>query len=266
MSAPAVRAVTDFLGPPPLLLAHRGGVALPANVGIENSVRAVGNAVALGCQYIETDARASADGVAFAFHDEHLGRVAPEAGFGERPFGSLTAAEIRSVRLSGGEPLATIAELLAAFPRTRFNIDVKTESVIEPTLHAVREAGAVERVLIASFDYGRLSRVRREMPDVVTSATPVETLALRLLPRLLGWFAARGGAVCLQVPEYRHGFKVLTPGLIAAAHRRGMQVHVWTVDEADDVNRLLDAGVDGLITDRPDVVREVLEQRGQWVG
>lgn len=256
--------MAGYLEAPPLLLAHRGGVTLPANVGIENSVRAVGNAVALGCGYIETDARASSDGIAFAFHDEHLGRVAPESGFGERPFGSLTADEIRSVRMSGGERFATIEELLAAFPTTKFNIDVKTESVIEPTLRAVREAGAQDRVLIASFDYGRLSRVRREMPEVVTSATPVETLALRLLPRLLGWFAARGGAVCLQIPEYRHGFKVLTPGLIKAAHGRGMQVHVWTVDDADDAHRLLDAGVDGLITDRPDVIREVLEQRGQW--
>lgn len=256
--------MADFLETPPLLLAHRGGVTLPANSGIENSVRAVGNALALGCRYIETDARASVDGVAFAFHDEHLGRVAPDSGFGERPFGSLTAAEIRSVRLSGGEPVATIEELLAAFPDTKFNIDVKTESVIEPTLRAVREAGAQQRVLIASFDYGRLSRVRREMPEVVTSATPVETLALRLLPRLLGWFAARGGAVCLQIPERRHGFTVLTPRLITSAHRRGMQVHVWTVDETADIHRLLDLGVDGLITDRPDVVRDVLEQRGQW--
>lgn len=256
--------MADYLQAPPLLLAHRGGVALPANAGIENSVRAVGNAVALGCRYIETDARASADGVAFAFHDEHLGRVAPESGFGEKPFGELTAAEIRSVRMSGGESFATIAELLAAFPETRFNIDVKTESVIEPTLRAVREADAVGRVLIASFDYKRLSRVRREMPDVLTSATPAETLALRLLPSLFGRFATRGGAVCLQIPEYRHGFKVLTPGLIKAAHKRGMQVHVWTVDDPDDAARLLDAGVDGLITDRPDTIREVLEQRGAW--
>ena len=167
------------------------------------------------------------------------------------------------MRLAGGERLATIAEMLEAFPATKFNIDVKTETVIEPTVRAVTEAGAVSRVLFASFGYRRISRVRRLLPGVATSAAPPEILALRLLPGLFGWFATRGGAVCLQVPEYRYGLKVVTPGLIAAAHARGMQVHVWTVDEPDDVNRLLDAGVDGLITDRPDVVREVIEQRGQ---
>jgi len=236
---------------------------MPANAGIENSLRAVANAVELGIRYIETDARASVDGVAFAFHDDHLGRVAPDSGFGERPFGSLTAAEIRSVRLSGGEHLATIAEMLETFPATKFNIDVKTESVIEPTVRAVTEAGAQSRVLIASFGYRRVSRARRLLPGVATAAAPPEIVALRLLPALLGWFATRGGAVCLQVPERWYGLKVVTPGLISAAHARGLQVHVWTVDDPDDVNRLLDAGVDGIITDRPDVVREVLEQRSQ---
>ncbi|WP_156222660.1 glycerophosphodiester phosphodiesterase [Pseudactinotalea suaedae] len=259
-------STSRFLTETPIALAHRGGDGLPVNVGIENSLRAVGNAVALGYRHIETDARASLDGVAFAFHDRDLSRVAPDSGFGERPFGSLTAAEIGSVRLRGGEPIATIAELLEAFPRTRFNIDVKTAEVIEPTVRAIEEAGAQERVLIASFSHARLTRARRLLPGVVTSASPPEVMSLRVRPWLWRSFATAGGAVCLQVPERRRGVRVLTPAFIAAAHRRGMQVHVWTVDTPADINRLLDAGVDGLITDRPDVLREVLEQRGQWHG
>lgn len=256
--------MADYLEAPPLLLAHRGGVALPANAGIENSLRAVANAVELGIGYIETDARASVDGVAFAFHDEHLGRVAPNSGFGERPFGSLTAAEIRSVRLSGGEHLTTIGEMLESFPGTKFNIDVKTTPVIVPTVRAIEEADAGGRVLIASFSHRRLSIARRLLPAVATSTSPREIGALWLGRGRTRGLARRNGAVCLQVPEYYRGRRVVTPRFLAAAHGEGLQVHVWTVDEPDDVNRLLDAGVDGLITDRPDVVREVLEQRGQW--
>lgn len=256
----------QFMSAAPIALAHRGGDALPANVGIENSLRAVGNAVALGYRYIETDARASIDGVAFAFHDHDLTRVAPQAGFGDRPFGSLTAEEIRSVRLPGGEPIATIAELLEAFPTTRFNIDVKTPEVIEPTVRVIREAAAQRRVLLASFSHARLTRVRQLLPEVVTSASPQEITALRLQPRMWRSFLRAGGAVCLQVPEYRYNVRIVTPRFIAAAHRYGMQVHVWTVDEPADIERLLDAGVDGIITDRPDVLRDVLQERGQWHG
>jgi glycerophosphoryl diester phosphodiesterase len=253
-----------YLSAPPLALAHRGGDGLPANVGIENSLRAVRNAVELGYRYIETDARASADGVAFAFHDPDMSRMIPDSGFGARPFASLTAAEIRSVRLRGGEPIATIEELLESFPQTRFNIDVKTAEVIEPTVRAIEDAGAQDRVLLASFSHARLTRVRRLLPGVETSASPREITALRMRPRLWRSLVTAGGATCLQVPEWRYGIRIVTPAFIAAAHRNGMQVHVWTVDEPGDMHRLLDAGVDGLITDRPDVLRDVLEQRGLW--
>ncbi|WP_156250411.1 glycerophosphodiester phosphodiesterase family protein [Pseudactinotalea terrae] len=253
-----------YLTQPPLALAHRGGDALPANVGIENSLTAVGNAVALGYRYIETDSRASIDGVAFAFHDRDMSRVSPDSGYGTRPFATLTAAEIRAVRLRGGERIATIAELLDSFPQTRFNIDVKTAEVIEPTVRVIEDAAAQDRVLMASFSHARLTWVRRLLPGVETSASPQEITALRLRPRLWRSFITAGGATCLQVPEFRYGFRIVTPGFIAGAHRNGMQVHVWTVDEPADMHRLLDAGVDGLITDRPDVLREVLVERGQW--
>lgn len=264
MSVPHGRG--PYLEEPPLEMAHRGGVKLPANAGIENSLRAIANAIALGYRYIETDARASADGVAFAFHDTDLSRVAPGSPFATTPFAELTSEQIRSVVLEGGEPLPTIAEMLEAFPRTRFNIDVKTSEVIEPTMQAIEDAGAIDRVLVASFSHTRLSRVRRRLPGVTTSASPWEVVALRFLPWLLTWFAKAGGAVCAQVPEYQYGVRILTPGFVAATHRAGMQVHVWTIDEAAEIERLLDGGIDGIITDRPDVLREVLEQRGQWHG
>jgi len=253
-----------YLDSPPLVLAHRGGVALPANAGIEGSVRAIGNAVALGITYIEVDARASADGEAFAFHDPDLRRVVRSASDPTAQFATLTAEQIRSHPLDGGEQVATIAELLAAFPTIRFNIDVKTAEVIAPTVRAIEDAGAHDRVLLASFSHRRLMAARKLLPGVASSASPREIAALWLGRGPVRSLGRRHGAVCFQVPELYRDRRVVTPGFIAAAHARDQQVHVWTVDEPDDINRLLDAGVDGLITDRPDVVREVLEQRGQW--
>lgn len=256
--------MSGYLGEPPLALAHRGGVALPANAGIENSLRAIANAVELGYRYIETDVRASSDGEAFAFHDTHFGRVAPDSPFGTRLFSTLTAAQIRSVVLAGGEPLPTVAEMLAAFPDTRFNIDVKRVEAIAPTARAIVEAGAQDRVLIASFSHRRLTRARRLLPGVATSASPREIGAMWLGSGPVRGLARRNGACCFQVPEHYRGRRLVTPRFIEGAHAHGMQVHVWTVDEPDDINRLLDAGVDGIITDRPDVLKQVLVDRGQW--
>lgn len=253
-----------YLQEGPLALAHRGGVAMPANAGIENTVRAVGHAVDLGFGYVETDIRASRDGEAFAFHDPTLRRLAPGCDHAEQPFASLTAAQIRAVELPGGERVTRLAELLEAFPTTRFNVDVKTTSAIAPTVRAIRDAEAQERVLLASFSHRRLAIVRRALPGVATSASPREIGALRWGPGPARRLATREGAVCLQIPQVWRGRRLLTPGLIAAAHRRGMQVHVWTVDEPEQMRSLLDLGVDGLITDRPDVLKDVLVQRGQW--
>lgn len=256
--------MSPYLEAPPLAFAHRGGALLPVNEGIENTLRAIENVVALGYRYIETDVQASADGEAFAFHDENLGRMAPDSEFGSRPFGELTAAQIRSVRTSGGEPVATIGEVLQAFPDTKFNIDVKSEAVIEPTVRAIEATGAIDRVLIASFSGKRLATVRRRLPGVATSAGPAEVAALRLGPRPFGRFASRGGAVCVQVPTTWRGRRLVTPGFIAAVHHRGMQVHVWTVDERAEMVDLLDMGVDGIVTDRPELLKEVLVERGRW--
>ncbi|MFV0426654.1 MAG: glycerophosphodiester phosphodiesterase family protein [Beutenbergiaceae bacterium] len=253
-----------FIDPPPLALAHRGGVKLPVNSGIENSVRAVRNAVDLGFSYIETDVRPSSDGVAFAFHDPDLTRVCSHTANAGSMFSSLTAKQIKELPLDGGEPIATLAELLQACPHTRFNIDVKTAAVIAPTVRAIAAAGAQERVLIASFSMRRLRTARRMLPGVATSANPLEVLGL-----VVGWgplraLARRHGAVAVQVPEYYRGFRLVSPRFVRIAHEEGLQVHVWTVDEPSDMNRLLDMGVDGIITDRPDILKDVLIERGQW--
>lgn len=249
------------LPPPPLAIAHRGGAGLPANAGIENSLQAVRNAAALGYTYIETDVQATADGVALVLHDADLSRVAGR----QVQVGELTAADVRAISLSGGESIPTLGELLEEFADLHFNIDLKSDAVVDPAVRALRSAGAAGRVVLAAFSHRRLKRVRRLLPEVATSASPLEIAALRLGRAPL---AARNGAVAFQVPVSTtvggREMTVLTDSFIRPAHARGMQVHVWTIDDAATMHELFDRGVDGIVADRIDVLREVLIERGQW--
>lgn len=245
----------------PLAIAHRGGAGLPANEGIENSLRAVAHAADLGYRYIETDVRASADGEVFVLHDPDLERVAGQA----VAVSELRAADVRAMTLSGGESIPTLAELLEEFAGLYFNIDLKSDAVVAPAAEVLRAAGATERVVLAAFSHRRLVRVRRLLPGVATSASPTEIAALRFgrLP-----LAARAGAVAFQVPIHTtvrgRTVRIVTDSFIARAHARGQQVHVWTIDDADTMRELFAQGVDGIVADRIDVLRDVLAERGQW--
>ncbi len=240
--------------PPPLAFAHRGG----AEEFPENSLAAFTAAVAMGFRYLETDVHLSADGVVVAFHDDVLDRVTDGSG----QLAELTWDEIRDARIDGSEPIPTMGQLFAAFPGARFNIDVKSEAVVGPLLSLIREQGAIERVCIGAFDDERLERVRASLAGVCTTMGPNAIARLKA-----GSFRVPAGRVagdCAQVP-IRHGrWTVVTRRFVQAAHRRGVQVHVWTIDEADEMERLLDLGVDGIMTDRPSVLREVYRSRGAW--
>ncbi|UFU01700.1 glycerophosphodiester phosphodiesterase [Ruania suaedae] len=241
----------------PLALAHRGGAGLPANAGIENSLAAVRHAVELGYTFIETDVRASRDGVPFVVHDPDLGRVTGES----VAVAELSAADLRAATLSGGESIPTLAELLEEFSGLWVNVDVKSDDVVDPAVQVLREQRAEGRVVVGAFDDARLRRVRRTAPELTTSASPREVRAM-LLGR--GRAAARAGAVALQVPKRWRGVEIVTERFVRRAHAQHLQVHVWTIDDAPTIRTLLDRGVDGIVSDRIDVLREVLLERGQW--
>ena len=250
-----------FDTPTPLALAHRGGALLPANDGIENSLVAFEHAVELGYRYLETDVHCSSDGTVFAFHDDNLERLTgnPAA------IDSLTAAEIGQARLGGREPIPTMRELFEALPEARFNIDVKSDGAVDATLALIEDCGAIDRVCLASFSHERLERIRAQMPKVATSFSPREVARLKLSPTRAGQaFGTRGGGLCLQVPHTRGRITVVTRRFVERAHALGLQVHVWTIDDAAEMNQLLDLGVDGLVSDRIDVLKDVLTTRGQW--
>ncbi|WP_246214247.1 glycerophosphodiester phosphodiesterase [Kitasatospora viridis] len=246
--------------PGPLAFAHRGG-ALGAP---ENSLAAFEQAVALGYRYLETDVHATADGVLIAFHDERLDRVTDRTGL----VAELPWSTVRQARIGGTEPVPRFEELLAAFPEARFNVDVKAAPAVGPLVEAIRRADAWDRVCVGGFSDSRLAAVRAAGgPRLATSLAPREVLRLRLRslagPLLAGRRAPWPG-ICAQVPERHRGLPVVDRPFVRAAHRLGLQVHVWTVDDPVRIRALLDLGVDGIMADRIDVLRDVLAERGCW--
>jgi glycerophosphoryl diester phosphodiesterase len=250
----------------PLAFAHRGGAAggesNAGNAGsTENTGVAFARAVALGYRYVETDTQASRDGVAVVFHDAALTRMTGD----RRKIRDLRWADLATVRVGGEAALPRLDDVLDAWPRVRFNIDVKAANAIAPTLAAVRGAGALDRVLLASFSDARLARIRRELgPTVATSMGVREVARLWANARLGRPVRVPEGIVAAQVPVRHSGVQVLTRRLVTYAHRLGLQVHAWTIDTAAEMNDLLDLGVDGIMTDRVEVLRDVYRTRGVW--
>ncbi|HLN75880.1 MAG TPA: glycerophosphodiester phosphodiesterase [Nocardioidaceae bacterium] len=247
-----------------LAFAHRGGAYHPEIEGLENTLTAFRHAVDLGYTYLETDVHASRDGGLFAFHDAALDRVTEQRG----AVAELTTAEVGRVLIGGREQIPTMASLLEEFPEVRFNIDIKSDAAVEPLADLVRATGAQHRICVGAFSERRISAFRRLVGrQVATAAAPIEVGLFRALPAAgLVDMLRRRAAVALQVPHRRKGITVLTRGLIERAHALRLHVHVWTVDDPNQMHELLDLGVDGLMTDRTDLLREVLVDRGQWMG
>ncbi|MFC8919758.1 glycerophosphodiester phosphodiesterase [Streptomyces sp. WAC05374] len=237
--------------------AHRGGAA----DGLENTVTAFRRAATAGYRYFETDVHATADGRLVAFHDATLDRVTDTRG----RIRDLPWSAVRHARVAGTEPLPLFEELLEEFPDARWNVDIKAEPALRPLIETVRRADAWDRVCVGSFSEGRVARARRLAgPRLATSYGVRGVLGLRL--RSYGIPAAlRAGAVAAQVPETQNGVRVVDRRFVRTAHERGLQVHVWTVNDPDRMAALLDLGVDGIMTDHLETLRTVLTDRGVWV-
>ncbi|WP_119166528.1 glycerophosphodiester phosphodiesterase [Algihabitans albus] len=238
----------------PLAFAHRGG-ALEAP---ENTLAAFAHAVGLGYRYIETDIQATRDGVAVVFHDDDLARLAGRP----QSVSELDWSELRHLRVAG-EPIPRFDELLAAWPELRINLEPKSDSAVVPMVEAIRNAGALDRVCVGCFQEARVRRLRELLgPALCWSPGPFGVFRVWAT----GYGLPLGVPDCgaLQVPTQFRGIPLVTRNLIRAAHARDIQVHVWTVDERAEMERLLDLGVDGLMTDRPSLLRDVLQCRGVW--
>jgi glycerophosphoryl diester phosphodiesterase len=239
-------------------MAHRGG----AIEHLENTMPAFQACVDLGYRYIETDVQVTGDGVLVAFHDPTLERVTDRRGRVEH----LRWAEIAEARIGGREPILRLEDVLGAWPDVRFNLDIKAAGVLAPLVRLVRRMDVADRICLGSFSDARVAAARRLFgPAVCTSLGPRGVAALRLSsysPRAAGLVRIQAG--CAQAPLQLGGRALVDERFVAAAHERGLQVHVWTVDDPDECTAMLDLGVDGIMTDRPAMLREVLEKRGEW--
>lgn len=213
------------------------------------------HAVDIGYTYLETDVHATRDGVLVAFHDDSLDRTTDRTG----TIDELPWSEVRMARVDGREPIALFEELMEQFPDARVNIDCKADSGVEALIASLKRLDCLDRVLVGGFSDARLRRFRSEFGAALcTSFGPRQIAALRLTGRV-PW----GGEVA-QVPV-RHGrVTIVNDRFVDRAHHRELQVHVWTIDDADEMHRLLDLGVDGLMTDRPQTLKDVLVGRNAW--
>ncbi|MFE5198243.1 glycerophosphodiester phosphodiesterase [Streptomyces sp. NPDC057651] len=242
--------------PGPLAFAHRGGTA----GGLENTMAAFRRSVDLGYHYIETDVHATSDGTLVAFHDATLDRVTDVAG----RIADLPWSDVRHARVAGREPVPLFEELLETFPNVHWNVDVKAEPALLPLLDLIGRLDAWDRICVGSFSEARVARAQSLAgPRLATSYGTRGVLGLRL--RSLGLPAVlRPSAVCAQVPVAQSGIRVVDRRFVRAAHARGLQVHVWTVNDRAQMGELLDLGVDGIMTDHIETLRDVLKDRGAW--
>jgi glycerophosphoryl diester phosphodiesterase len=249
-------------GPHPRAFVHRGWHAGDL-AGMENSLSAFRRAVHEGYRYLETDVHATSDGVVVVHHDPALDRTTDRTG----QICALPWNTVRQARIGGREPVARLEDLLEEVPGALLNIDVKAESAIEPLVATLRRTNAFDRVCVASFSEARLGQVRRRAGEGLLTSMGIGAIA-----RL--WLAGRLPPAVFRNARYqrvaqvplRHGrLTVVDRRLIATARRRGIEVHVWTIDDAAQMHELLDLGVDGIMTDHPEVLKQVLRQRGVWV-
>ena len=241
----------------PIALAHRGGAALAP----ENTLAAFGRAAALGFRYLETDVKLTADGHLVCFHDNTLDRVTD----GRGPVDRQTLAGLRALRVHGREPIPTLTEALEAFPEARFTVDLKDRGAIGPLIKVLQHKDFRDRVCVAGAWDSWLATVRAEAPGV-RSALGWRSLAALVTSSRTGVRPSRRLATAefAHVPLRLGRVPVFVERLVEGAHRIGVRVFIWTIDDPVAMRRVLDAGVDGIISDRPDLLREVLVSRGQW--
>jgi glycerophosphoryl diester phosphodiesterase len=246
-----------FDGDVPRVLAHRGWTGTGA---VENTLDAFRAAWDLGVTHLETDVHVTSDGVCVLWHDADLRRLTGRPG----RVRDATLAELRAVDLASGARVTTLAELLAALPEARLNVDVKGRDAPAAAARAVLDAGAADRVLVTSFSGSRRRRALALLPGAATSADAgrlvLAVLGARLALAPVVRLALRG-VDAVQMPRRVLGIRTASPLMVGRLARAVREVHVWTVDDPDEMIRLVRAGVHGIVTDRPDLALAALGGR-----
>ena len=253
----------------PLVMAHQGGDGLWP----DNTLYAFERAVDLGVDVLEMDVHSTADDVLVVIHDSTVDRTTDGSG----AVHDFTLVELKSLDAAydwtpddgqtypyrgQGITVPALDELFVAFPGMPMNIEIKQAepSIAAPLCQLIREHDMADKVLVVSFHEEATQEFRGDCPEVVTGAGQNEVIALFALSKLFAEGAYSPAAEAVQVPEYRSGLHVITPRFVDAAHHRGLQVHAWTINDEADMRRLIDLGVDAIITDYPDRLLAVLRR------
>ena len=235
----------------PIPFAHRGGASdVP-----ENTMPAFQYAIDAGYRYVETDVQVTADGILVAFHDDDLSRTCGRPG----RISDLPWSEVKTALVDGTAPIPLLEDMLGTWPELRVNIDCKTNTAEDALVTTLVRCAALDRVCVGAFSDRRMKRLTARLGDrLCTALSPGGVIALRFgRPR-------RPAANAAQVPVQQGPITVVNERFVRRAHALGIKVHVWTIDEPAEMHRLLDLGVDGIMTDKPQVLRGVFEQRGAW--
>lgn len=222
---------------------------------------AFADAVSLGFGYVETDVHVTSDGVLVAFHDDGLLRTCGiDARIEQTPWSTL-----KNARVNGREPVPLLEEILRTWPGLRVNIDCKTADAEDELISVIRRTGCLDRICVGSFSDRRLARFRSVFGDALcTSTGPREVASLVLASRTRPTIARTHGARAAQVPVRQGPVPVVTRSFVKTAHDLGLQVHVWTIDDPAEISRLLELGVDGVMSDDTRALRDVFSARGIW--
>ena len=234
------------------VMAHRGG-SLEAP---ENTIESFKYAIEIGSDIIETDIQLSSDGVPYIFHDDDLKRI---PGI-EKNFNDLLASEIDELKIFGDFKIPTLEETLKQFPDTKFQIDFKTDEVVDPAIEIINKFPHIKKnICVASFSSQRLQKIKSKLSDVTYSMGPHEVL--KLLLKSFGIYRGEVGGDCLQIPIYRYGIKIVTKRFVDFCKRENIKISVWTINSTEEMDYLIDLDVDGIITDKPKALINLLASR-----
>jgi len=267
---PAAPEFAFFESDRPMVIAHQGGEGLRPS----NTLIAFENAVDLGVDVLEMDVHSTSDGTLVLIHDDTVDRTTDGSGRVKE----ITLAELQQLDAGDywtpddgatypyrgqGVRIPTLEEIVTAFPEMKYNIEIKQvdPSIAVPLCKLLRHFGLTDRALVASFHPTAMDEFRAACPEVATSMVEDEIRPFFILNTAFLGSLYRPPGAAFQVPEYSGSQHVLTPRFVRGAQRNNVAVHPWTIDDPADMERFLDMGVDGIITDRPDIMIEVLQER-----
>ena len=234
------------------VMAHRGG-SLEAP---ENTLESFKYALEIGSDIIETDIQLSSDGIPYIFHDDDLKRI---PGI-EKNFNELLAFEIDELNIFDDYKIPTLEETLKQFPNTKFQIDFKTDEVVDPAIEIINKLPHIKKNLcVASFSSQRLQKIKSKLSDVTYSMGPHEVL--KLLLKSFGVYRGEISGDCLQIPIYRYGIKIVTRRFVDFCKRENIKISVWTINSIEEMDYLIGLDVDGIITDKPKALINLLASR-----